>query len=45
VYRAKFEQLLGLSSLSLDRLLSFIKVAESGSLTTATLGDLVKQSQ
>jgi DNA-binding transcriptional LysR family regulator len=41
----EFHQLFDLSGLSLDRLHSFLKVAEAGNLTTAAQGDPVKQSQ
>lgn len=41
----QFEQLFDISGLSLDRLRSFLKVAEAGNLTTAAQGDAVRQSQ
>lgn len=41
----QFDQLFDVSGLSLDRLRSFLKVAEAGNLTTAAQGDAVKQSQ
>jgi DNA-binding transcriptional LysR family regulator len=41
----QFEQLFDISGLSLDRLRSFLKVAEAGNLATAAQGDAVRQSQ
>lgn len=41
----KFEQLFDISGLSLDRMRSFLKVAEAGNLTKAARGDQVRQSQ
>lgn len=41
----KFEQLFDVSGLSLDRMRSFLKVAEAGNLSMAALGDQTKQSQ
>jgi DNA-binding transcriptional LysR family regulator len=41
----EFEQLFDISGLSLDRLRSFLKVAEAGNLTQAAQGDQTKQSQ
>ena len=41
----EFEQLFDISGLSLDRLRSFLKVAEAGNLATAAQGDAVRQSQ
>lgn len=40
-----FENFFDISGLSLDRLRSFLKVAEAGSLTQAAQGDQTKQSQ
>lgn len=41
----EFEQLFDISGLSLDRLRSFLKVAEAGNLTQAAQGDQTRQSQ
>jgi DNA-binding transcriptional LysR family regulator len=41
----QFDQLFDVSGLSLDRLRSFLTVAEAGNLTTAAQGDVVRQSQ
>ena len=41
----QFEHLFDISGLSLDRLRSFLKVAEAGNLATAAQGDAVRQSQ
>jgi DNA-binding transcriptional LysR family regulator len=41
----QFEQLFDVSGLSLDRMRSFLKVAEAGNLSMAALGDQTKQSQ
>ena len=41
----KFDRLFDISGLSLDRLRSFLRVVEAGSLTRAALGDVTRQSQ
>lgn len=41
----QFEHLFDISGLSIDRLRSFLKVAEAGNLATAAQGDVVRQSQ
>ena len=41
----EFDSLLSISGLSLDRMRSFLMVAESGNLSKAAKGDVTKQSQ
>ena len=41
----EFERLFAISGLSLDRLRTFLRVAEAGNLAKAALGDVTKQSQ
>ena len=41
----EFERLFTVSGLSLDRLRTFLRVAEAGNLAKAALGDVTKQSQ
>ena len=42
---SKFERLFAVSGLSLDRLRTFLRVAEAGNLAKAAQGDVTKQSQ
>ncbi|MCX6872212.1 MAG: LysR family transcriptional regulator, partial [Verrucomicrobia bacterium] len=41
----EFDRLFALAGLSLDRLRTFLRVAEAGNLSKAALGDVTKQSQ
>ena len=41
----EFERLFAVSGLSLDRLRTFLRVAEAGNLAKAAQGDATKQSQ
>jgi hypothetical protein len=41
----QFDRLFSLAGLSLDRLRTFLRVAEAGNLSKAAQGDVTKQSQ